>query len=73
MNFWIIFLSLLVGALLGYEFGKWVVSQKMKELLNNMAEYAKKAAEDLKKNQMKNQISMTEVKSSETKEMMPNE
>ena len=49
MNFWLIFLCLLIGAVIGFEFGRYTVASKVKALIGTLADEMKKAAEDLKK------------------------
>lgn len=48
MNFWMIFLCLLIGALIGYEFGKYTVSKKIHGILSGVADDLKKTAENMK-------------------------
>lgn len=51
MNFWIIFLCLLIGAVIGYEFGKYTVSKKIHGILSGVADDLKKTAENMKKSE----------------------
>lgn len=45
MNFWIIFLCLLIGCLIGFEFGKYVTSKKVGEIMKVFADNLKREAE----------------------------
>ena len=49
MNFWIIFLCLLIGCIIGYEFGRYTISKKIHGILSIVADDLKKTAENMKK------------------------
>ena len=51
MNFWIIFLSLMIGAVVGFEFGKYIMSKRLSEMLKEFGEALKAKAEEAKKKQ----------------------
>ena len=49
MNFWMIFLCLLIGCVIGYEFGRYTVSKKIHGILSGVADELKETAEKMKK------------------------
>lgn len=49
MNFWLIFLCLLFGAIAGFEFGKYTESRRIKEVMKSLSEGMKEAAEKMQK------------------------
>ena len=51
MNFWMIFLCLAIGALVGYEFGKYTVSRRVREALDKTIDDLKITLEAMKKKQ----------------------
>lgn len=51
MNFWIIFLCLVVGCVIGYEFGKYTVANKLKSILDEIGENLKREVEKQKADQ----------------------
>lgn len=50
-NFWIIFLSLLIGCVIGFEVGKHTATKKIQEFLNKIGEDLQKAAQKQKEDQ----------------------
>ena len=49
MNFGVIFICLLIGAVIGFEAGKYMVSKKVSELIKSLAGSLKKDAEEAQK------------------------
>ena len=49
MNFWIIFLCLVIGAVVGFEFGKYMVSKRVHDMLDKLGKELQKTADELKK------------------------
>ena len=49
MNFWVIFLCLLFGAVIGFEFGKYTESRRIREAMKSLSEGMKEAAEKMQK------------------------
>jgi len=49
MNFGMILLCLLIGCVIGFEFGKYIMGKKIAELLSKTAENMKKEAEEAQK------------------------
>ena len=49
MNFWMIFLCLLFGAIAGFEFGKYMESRRIREVMKSLSEGMKEAAEKMQK------------------------
>lgn len=49
MNFGMIFLCLLMGAIVGYEVGKYTVSKRIGEMIKEFADNLKKQAEEAQK------------------------
>lgn len=49
MSFWVIFLCLLIGTVIGFEFGKYTVSKKVHVILDQFGNELKKAAAELEK------------------------
>ena len=49
MSFWVIFLCLLIGTVVGFEFGKYTVSRKVHVILDQFGNDLKKAAAELEK------------------------
>lgn len=49
MNFWWIFLCLLIGTVIGYEFGKYTVTKRVRVYLDDAIKNLKITAENLQK------------------------
>lgn len=49
VNFTVIFLCLLVGAVVGYEFGKHTVVKRVKEIIADFGNHIKQEAEEMEK------------------------
>ena len=49
MNFGMILLCLLIGCVIGFEFGKYIVGKKVGQMLTNVAENLKKEAAEAQK------------------------
>ena len=49
MNIGSIFVCLLIGAIIGFEAGKYVMGRKVSEMISAFADQLKNAAEDIKK------------------------
>lgn len=49
MNFGMIFLCLLIGCIIGFEAGKYVVTRKVSEFMNGVADQLRKTADVMKK------------------------
>ena len=68
MGFWMIFLCLLVGVFIGFEFGKYVMSRKVRDILDGVSRELQKTADELKRKK-----EQAEEKSKYEKERMQNE
>lgn len=51
LNFWIIFLSLLIGAVIGFEFGKASALRRLREFLEDIGKSMREAEEKAKAEQ----------------------
>lgn len=69
MNFWIIFLCLVIGAVVGFEFGKYMVSKRVHDTLDNVAKEFQKLSDDLKKKKEQEEILKQERQKNLTKLM----
>ena len=49
MSFWIIFLCLVIGAMVGFEFGKTAENRRIREAMNSISEGMREAAEKIQK------------------------
>jgi ribosomal protein L16 Arg81 hydroxylase len=56
MNFWSIFLCLAIGALVGYQFGKYMTTKRVKEHLDDAIHNLRIAAENLQKRKEQEEI-----------------
>lgn len=79
MNFWMIFLCLLFGAIMGFEFGKYTESRRIKEAMKGISEGVKEAAEKMQKlaekqkEQADNQLSRLGIVGFDTRRYQMNE